>query len=135
SDRFGFSGRITGNVGTLTINAPRVTLDESAANANSFTGSVTINAGKTLQLNTPYGLTSSNDVRANGTLRLVVGAGNTTTIGALNGTGAVTGDTGGHYASTLSIGGNNGAGTFSGVISNDQSGSGDTLAITKVGTG
>ena len=136
TDRFGISGSITGSVGTLTINAPRVTLDETAANANNFAGNVAIDAASTLQMNSPFGLTFNNDVTANGTLQLVVGAGNTATIGALSGAGFLTGDTGGgHYASTLSLGGDNNSGTFLGVITNDQASAGDTLAIVKAGSG
>ena len=134
--QFGISGAITGLVTTLTINAPCVTLDESVANTNNFAGSVTINSGSTLQVDSPYGLTSSNDVTDNGALRLAIGAGNTVTIGALKGAGVVNGDTGGgQYASTLSLGGDNDNGTFSGVIANDQTSAGDTLAILKAGSG
>lgn len=134
ADRYGISGRISGSVGTLTVNAPRLTLDQPAGNANDFIGSVLINPGKTLQLGTVHGLNASHSVTANGLLRLVVGANNTASIGALNGTGAVNGDTGGgNYVKTLAVGGDNGDGTFAGVISNGQAG--DTLQLVKVGMG
>ena len=66
ADRYGVSGRISGPVGTLTIDAPRVTFDQTAANANTFTGSVAINPGRILQLNSPHGLSGSHAVTANG---------------------------------------------------------------------
>ncbi len=60
-------------------------------------------------------------------------------MAALSGTGAVNGDTGGaNSTETLSIGGDNNNGTFSGVIANDAPADTtftDVLAIVKAGTG
>ena len=137
SDRVAISGKITGNVGTLTvIGAPRVTFDQTVGNANDFTGDVVITAGA-LQLNTIYGLPSFADVTVNSgaTFRLAPGANSTVTIDSLNGAGAISGDTGnGNYFKTLSIGNNGGGGTYSGVISDGPANSGP-IAITKNGIG
>ncbi len=97
-----------------------------------------INSGSTLQLNSSNALSSANDVTDNGTLRAALGKA-TFTIGALSGTGTVNGDTGGvNSLQTLSIGGDNSGGTFSGVLSNDLPNDTtftDGLAIVKAGTG
>ena len=124
TDRYGVSGRISGPVGTLTIDAPRVTFDQTAANANTFTGSVAINPGRILQLNTVNALSGSHAVAANGTLYLVVGTGSTATIGTLSGTGLVSPNPSVAGLQTLSVGSDNGSGTFGGSLANG----GGTLA-------
>jgi autotransporter-associated beta strand protein len=128
SNGYGLSGSLTGTR-TLYINAPLLTLDQTSGSL-SFTGSVIINTGKVLQLDTPYDLSGNNDVTANGTLRLTVG-GNTVTIGALGG------DSGGRVEgkATLALGADGHFATFGGVIADNQTNSGGILAITKVGTG
>ena len=131
ADRYGVSGRISGPVGTLTIDAPRVTFDQTAANANTFTGSVAINPGRILQLNTVNALSGSHAVAANGTLYLVVGTGSTATIGTLSGTGLVSPNPSVAGLQTLSVGSDNGSGTFGGSLANG----GGTLALVKTGTG
>lgn len=144
TDRHGYSGRISGNVGVLTINSDRITFDQNAANANTFTGRVVIASGKLLQLFALYGLSASHAVEANGTLQLAVNGG-TFPIGTLTGNGFVRTYPGIVYAGTLSIGGDNGSGTFSGklvegvpqsVLSVIKTGSGvQTLAGTNTYTG
>jgi fibronectin-binding autotransporter adhesin len=131
-DRYGYSGQFSGNAGTLTITADRITLDQPATNAATFTGTVVINPGSTLQPNTPYGLSAVNPIVANGTFRPL--ATPELFIDSLSGSGSVTGNSGGaNTAKTLSIGGNNGSGTFSGTIING--GGGDVEAIVKTGSG
>ncbi len=133
TDRTTYTGVLTGS-GTLTVSGSRTTLN----GADTFTGNVAINSGSTLQLNNSNALTSANDVTDIGTLRLALG-GATFAIGALAGSGAVNGDSGGaNSTQTLSIGGDNNSGTFSGVISNDapaDSSLTDVLAIVKAGIG
>jgi autotransporter-associated beta strand protein len=129
---YAFSGQISGSPGTLTIDGPRVTLSPSAQ--NTFTGTVVINAGRVLQLSSGYALSAANAVTVNGTLRATPGAGNSVTIGSLNGGGAVDANSGGgNYLATLNLGGDNANGTFSGSISNGSAG--DTLALAKIGSG
>ena len=128
---YAVTGRISGTVGTLTIDATRVSFGQSEAHANTFVGSVAINQGKTLELDTVYGLASGHSVTANGGLELAVGDGNTAVIGGLNGSGTVrvaATSTGLH---TLSVGGNNSDGWFAGALTDG----GGTLALRKVGWG
>jgi autotransporter-associated beta strand protein len=129
---YGVSGQISGNAGTLTIDAPSVTFSQAAQ--NTFSGYVVVNAGRILQLNTRYGLSASNAVTANGTLRVTPGAGNSVTIGALSGSGAVDAySAGGNSSVTLAFGGDNASGSFGGTISNGAGG--DTLSLAKIGSG
>jgi filamentous hemagglutinin family protein len=112
NDRLGLDGQITG-AGNITIagtgsgNGPRV----SMGSAKTFTGDVTINAGVQLQANASNLFNSSTNVQANGTFNL-----NSTSqaINSLNGesTGRVT------NGGTLTIGSNNGDGSFAGITSN-----------------
>ena len=110
--------------GTMIVNG--------TANATAFSGSgIGVGgAGTTLQ---------NIDFTLNGTMELLNGgigwtnnqsAG--TSIGALNGTGVVVGNSSATYATTLTTGASNNPGTFSGVIAN---GVNNTLSISKVGTG
>jgi autotransporter-associated beta strand protein len=131
-DRYGYSGPISGNVGTLTVDALRVTLDQTSP--NDFAGTVVINSGRTLQLNTSYGLSATNAVTVNGIFRPI--APDPVTIGSLNGpaSGQVHANSGGgNHLTTLALGGDNGNGNYDGTIFNGSAG--DTLAITKIGTG
>jgi len=132
TDRHGYSGKISGNVGVLTINSDRITFDQNAANANSFAGRVVINPGKLLQLFSLYGLSSAHAVEANGTLQLAVNLG-TFPIGTLTGSGFVRTYPGIVYSGTLSIGGDNGSGTFSGRMYDGIPES--VLSVVKTGSG
>ena len=71
------------------MDSPRITFGQTESNANDFAGSVVINAGRTLQLNTVHGLSSNHAVTANGALRLVTGPNSLVRIGALTGAGAL----------------------------------------------
>jgi autotransporter-associated beta strand protein len=129
-DRAGITGKITGNVGTLTFTGIRTTLDHPVANACDFTGNVVVDS--VLQMNTIYGLpaTASVTVNPGRWFRTIAGA----TIDGLNGTGTVNNNSGGGAATTpLSLGNNGGGGNFSGIL---QNGSGaDIISIIKNGVG
>jgi len=129
-DRAGISGKITGNVGTLTFTGIRTTLDHPLANACDFAGNVVVDS--VLQLNSIHGLpaTASVTVNPGRWFRPIAGA----TIDGLNGSGTVSNNSGGGAATTpLSLGNNGGDGSFSGTL---QNGSGaDIVSIIKNGAG
>lgn len=127
TDRTSFSGKISGNASLITIDGigtwnasigsgARITFDN---NTNDFIGNIVVLTGKALQFN---GVTVVNNqpIEVNGNLVLNVGAGNTGKMGTL--TGASTGICEIHYLvasnQTLSVGNDNGSGTFNGVIRN-----------------
>ncbi|MCL4202554.1 MAG: autotransporter-associated beta strand repeat-containing protein, partial [Pirellulaceae bacterium] len=93
--------------------------------ANSHTGGTTVNGG-TLRLGASGALPASRRVTVDAMLDL---NGYGPTIGGLDGSGVVTSGTAG--ALTLTVGGNNQGGNFSGVI---EDGSG-TVSLTKGGSG
>ncbi|MBK8036101.1 MAG: autotransporter-associated beta strand repeat-containing protein [Verrucomicrobiaceae bacterium] len=116
-----------GTTGGLTKNG-KGTLVLSAANAQ--TGATNINEG-TVQLSGTGRLSGANvttNIRTGATLDLN-GVASGTAIGQFNGGGTVTNTNA--TAATLTVGNNNGAGTFSGII---QSGTG-VVNVTKLGTG
>ncbi len=124
------SGKISGNVGTLTLTGagggPHGLFFGNAA--NSFVGDVLITGGANAVIfgvSVAGSIPDTSSVTVNGTFLL---DGVSETIDALNGSGAVQNITG---ANTLTVGGNGGTGTFSGVIS-DGSG---VLKLIKSGTG
>ncbi len=100
--------------------------------ANSYTGTTTVTAG-TLKLGSASAIPTGpgkGDVVVNATLDLNgQSAGANGSVNGLSGTGTITSGAAG--AITFSVGGNNGGGTFNGVI---QNGSG-TLAFAKIGSG
>ena len=124
--RTSFTGQISGNVGTITITGSRVTLDNAA---NNFVGNIVVNPGSILQANSTTSIPSTSSVTDNGAFNLTNGG--THPIDALSGSGTVSINTGGNQ--TLSIGNNGGGGTFSGVMSNQDSS--DVLSLTKNGAG
>ena len=116
-----------GTTGGLTKNGAG-TLVLSAANAQ--TGATNINEG-TVQLSGTGRLSGANvttNIRTGATLDLN-GVASGTAIGQFNGGGTVTNTNA--TAATLTVGNNNGAGTFSGII---QNGTG-VVNVTKAGTG
>ncbi len=142
SDRTSFSGKISGNANVISIDGvgtwnastgsgARVTFDN---NTNAFTGNIIVLAGKALQFN---GITVVNNqpIEVNGNLVLNVGAGNIGKMGTL--TGANTGICEIHYLvasnQTLSVGNDNGSGTFSGIIRNGIGGKVMNLAKDGIG--
>ncbi len=118
-----YSGVISGNVGggfvgkagsgTMTITQPQ-----------TYTGQTRVNAG-VLRLSVNGNLPNSSDVLVDGTWDL---NNISDTIDALTGSGSVQLGTG-----ALTVGSNNGSGTFSGVIS--ETGSAVSGALVKVGSG
>jgi autotransporter-associated beta strand protein len=153
----GTGGVTTGGGGTLVYQVPTgVTLTQNApilvgttggftkngagvlviGGANAQSGATTINEG-TVRL-AAGGVLSSDSatsdlaIRQGATLDLN-GVNTGTAIRSLNGSGSiVNGQSGTPAAATLSVGNNNGTGTFTGVIGN---GTGGALSVTKVGTG
>ncbi len=109
--------------GTLTQEGPGGTIILSGA--NTYSGKTAINAG-TLQVGMANAIPSTSDVTDNGTLDL---HGHSDSIGALTGGGSVTSTAAGIV--TLSVGGTNHSGTFSGIIQNGSA----TVALTTIGTG
>ena len=126
NDRTTFSGKISGNVGTLTIAGFRITF----ANAtNNFVGNLSINSGSIYQNDSPTALPATTSVTVNGTGSFRLNGGGTHAVDALNGTGNVNIIAGG--VTSLSLGNSGGSGAFSGVISNNTA----ALSLTKIGSG
>ena len=131
TDRLTFTGGI-GGTGNVTIGGgPGRVMFLTAA--NTFSGSLTVNNGSSLQLhwggaanNTNY-IPDATSITANGTFTLAKGGGSET-IDALHGSGTVRSLAGND---TLVVGGNGGSGAFSGALSQ----AGGSLAITKSGAG
>ena len=95
--------------------------------ANSYTGSTTINANATLKLGASGVIPDASALKVTGTLDL---AGYSESIGSLAGTGSVTSSAAG--TPMLTAGGDNSSTAFSGVI---QNGSATTVSLTKTGSG
>ncbi|HEX7261636.1 MAG TPA: autotransporter-associated beta strand repeat-containing protein, partial [Luteolibacter sp.] len=129
------NGNIAGTNGLTVAGLARLTLSVAS---NTFTGGVTVNNGATLQVGGNSGafnfIVDSNDVAVNGTLQLSRATGVNESINALTGSGSVvTNNTSAvGVTNTLTVGANNGSGTFSGVLANAGD---DFLAFTKTGTG
>ena len=119
-----------GTTGGLTKNGLGTLILSSSANAQ--TGATTINEG-TIQLSGSGRLSGANAalvIRQGGTLDLN-GVSTGTAIAAFNGAGIVTNSAA--SLATLTVGNNNGAGTFTGVL--QDGGVSKPLALSKVGTG
>lgn len=138
TDRTTYTGKITGNAGTLTISGGQRTVFESTNGLNDFTGDVSIEgSGTILQIgagtltgeNIPN--TASVSVASGAFLKLANTANSTETINALNGAGNVRRHEGVSGLQTLVIGASNGTGSFSGKFENG----GGSLALVKNGTG
>ena len=123
-----FNGKISGNVGTLTIQG-RTVLDSPL---NDFTGDIVVNAGTLLQagLGQSETIPDTAAVTLNAGSRLAITGPANETIRALRGSGGVV-DTLYAYAQTLGIALPPGTETFGGVLQNG----GGPLAITKTGAG
>lgn len=116
-DRTGISGKITGNVGTLTFSGVRTTLDNTVQ--SDFTGNIEVATGTALQTNAMVDcLPPTASVNVTGTGRFQLNNGHAQTINAL--TGGTTGTTGlqiiAGSATTLTVGAGGGSGTFNGNI-------------------
>jgi autotransporter-associated beta strand protein len=125
-------------VGTRTVTlagavGPNVGIVQNSANsvlrlssgANTYTGGTIITLG-TIQLGVANAIPSISSVDITGTLNM---AGLSDTIDALTGAGIVNNASAG--TPTLTVGGNNGSGTFGGVIQNTVG----TLSLAKTGSG
>ena len=138
TDRTTWYGKITGNVGTLTIAGGQRTVFESANGLNDFTGDVIVTGAGTVfqigagNLNGENIPNSANvTVEAGTILKLASNANCTETINALIGSGIVRRHEGVGGAVTLVVGAANGGGTFSGPLENGAG----TLILVKSGTG
>ncbi len=123
-------GTITNNASLiLTIN----TNDAVFKGIINGTGTTTLNGdGSFLNLGDPGDgiarLSSNGDLTVNSRLNL---EGNPQTVGALNGTGAITSNTGTGVLTTLTVGSNGHDGNFPGAIYDST----ERVAVSKVGTG
>jgi autotransporter-associated beta strand protein len=126
---------MSGNVGTLTFNATNIGDGICILSAgNTFTGTIVLASGNMSSY--PTSLGTANPVVMNGGTYNLLDAttpGVATTIGSLNGSGTIRAgyQTGAAPNQMLSIGNDNGSGSFSGVIANG----GDNMAVIKTGTG
>ncbi|MBN8460059.1 MAG: autotransporter-associated beta strand repeat-containing protein [Verrucomicrobia bacterium] len=127
-DRVGVDGKITGSVGTLTFSNGRTTLGNAT---NDFTGDVVVAAGGTLQINATNGaIPDASSVTVSGTVKLNTSS-TSETIGGLNGGGTVQNHESVGGAPTLTMGGGDKSGVFTGSLT---TGSG-TFNIAKTGIG
>lgn len=129
NDRTTITGKISGNVGTITVSGTRVTFGNAG---NDFVGNISVSDGSTYQNDSPTALPNTTDVTLNGTGAFRLNGGGTHAIDSLTGGNAgssVTIIAGGN--ATLSLGNNNGGATFNGVISDGVA----VLSIVKNGTG
>jgi fibronectin-binding autotransporter adhesin len=135
-DRLAFDGKITGNVGTLTVAGGSRTSFFNIA--NDFVGNVLVTGTDTvLQASVgtaaeviPNG--SSVTVDTGAILQLASSAG-AETIDALNGAGIVRTFSGGTFGSGLNVGSAGGSGSFPGSLQNGTAG--NPLSFTKLGSG
>ena len=120
-----FSGKISGNVGTLTLAGKRIYISNDT---NDFIGDVVITSGCTLHTLGVSALPSTTNVTLNGaTYRLSkIGV---HAINGLMGSGTVLNGASG--TTTLSVGNNGGSGVYDGVIDTSTY----SIALTKTGAG
>ena len=116
-DRIAFDGLVSG-AGGFTLTAGRLIMGSAGTpQQNTFMGTVQVNSGTTLQLNTAKGLSAANKVINNGSIR--VGGNENVVIDSLDGstTGVITSfNLGSGAAASLSIGNNGGTGNYAGTI-------------------
>ncbi|MGC4004774.1 MAG: autotransporter-associated beta strand repeat-containing protein [Pirellulales bacterium] len=136
-DRLAFDGKLTGNVGTLTIDGgSRTTFSNTT---NDFVGNMVITGtGTTFQASVggvgnvvPDG--TSVTVNAGAFFWLAAASSVTETIDALNGAGTVTMNGAVAGTNVLAVGSAGGTGVFTGVIANADADS--LIAFTKLGAG
>jgi autotransporter-associated beta strand protein len=135
NERFSVEGKITGNVGTLTVTGgSRTTLSSTA---NDFTGNLLVTgAGTILQIGvaTAAGVVpdgTSITVDAGAVFQLAVSGSGTEAINSLNGNGTVRTFAGQAFPGTLAVGAGGGSGDFGGALVNGDG----ALALTKLGSG
>lgn len=129
TDRTTFTGKISGNVGTIRIAGNAGNRTTIANAANNFVGDVVISDGVIYQNDHANALPVTTSVTGEGTAQFRINNGGIHTIDTLEGTGATNIVAGG--ATTLSLGNGNGTGTYAGVISDSSA----VLSIAKAGTG
>ncbi|PUE55264.1 two-partner secretion domain-containing protein [Limnohabitans parvus] len=126
-DRTSIDGLVSGT-GNITLTSGRAIMSSSAL--NTFTGDFIVNAGTVLQLNSALALSANNNLVNNGTTRL--NGGTTLAINALTGAGTfISWNLGSSSPATLSLGNNNGSGTYAGTVSQN----GVVLSVVKNGSG
>jgi autotransporter-associated beta strand protein len=138
-----FSGTISSGDNTSVLNlGGGCSFNGSASSQfSSFTGTINIPSGSTLRFavqssGNKFGSLNPNFI-INGTLQ-PRNAGNTITLGTLNGSGQLTGPqttNTGSGATLYMIGGNNQNGNFSGTIISNINSAGSAICFDKVGTG
>ena len=137
-DRLAFDGKITGNVGTITVTGgSRTTFSNTT---NDFVGSILITGdGSVLQVSVATASevipdTTDINITEGGIFQLSSSSG-AETIDALDGqaTATVRTHNTGLYGSGLIVGSDNGSGTFAGVMT--DGGTTNPLSLTKVGIG
>ncbi len=134
ADRTGITGKISGNVGTLTFTGIRTTLDNTVA--HDFVGNIVVGSGalQTNSMSNALPLTAS--VTVNGSSIFQLNNGFSQSIDALN--GGTAGTNGVQIiagaSATLTIGSNGGGGTFAGIIRNHPTNA-VAFAIAKAGSG
>lgn len=126
ADRTSFSGKISGNVGTITLTGNRVTFDNAQ---NDFVGNIVVSANTIYQNNVANAVPDTTNFTLLGSGSRFRLAANSEVIGSIGGDGIIDNITG--SGNTLTVGGGNGSATFAGSITN---GSG-ILNLTKTGTG
>jgi filamentous hemagglutinin family protein len=131
-ERFGVSGALIGP-GNITMTGTRISRSGSNI-SNDFTGSVTVNSGTTLQANAAQIFSTKTDLQVNGTLNLMGGA--SQSIDSLTGSGTISSwNAFTSNPATLSVGNDNGSGTFSGRINTPNVANPVVVSLEKNGTG
>jgi autotransporter-associated beta strand protein len=125
-DRTTFSGKISGAVGTLTLTGTRVVFSN---NGNNFTGDMIVSSGSIYQNSASGAIPDGSSVLLDGATTQFRLNGSSETIGGLDGNGIVQNSAG--TSNTLTLGGGNRSGTFSGSLINNVG----VLNLAKTGTG
>jgi fibronectin-binding autotransporter adhesin len=125
ADRTTFTGKISGNVGIITLTGTRVTFGNAT---NDFVGNILVSEGTTYQNDVANALPDATNFTLLGGASRFRLNNNSEVIGAIGGTGIIDNVIGGN---TLTVGGGNGSATFSGSLTN---GSGP-LNLVKIGSG
>ncbi len=137
TDRTTWTGKITGNVGTLTIAGGQRIVIEGGSNLNDFTGNIVVDGtGTVFQTGVGTGTehlpnTASLTVNPGAVVKLAGASGSIETIDAINGSGTIRRHESVGGTQTLVIGSSNGSGTFTGTLINGAG----ALALVKTGTG
>lgn len=125
-DRTTFSGKISGAAGVLTLTGTRVVFSN---NGNNFAGDVSVSDGTAYQNGVAGAIPDGSSVTLAGPASQFRLNGNSETIGALQGSGLVQNSAG--TSNTLTVGGGNRSGSFSGSLINNIG----VFNLAKTGTG